>query len=25
VQSRLHHGRQKMRQLLLKRGYCHGQ
>ncbi len=25
VQSRLHHGRQKMRQLLLKKGYYHGQ
>lgn len=24
VQSRLHHGRQKMKQLLLKKGYCHG-
>lgn len=25
VQSRLYHGRQKMKQLLLKRGYCDGQ
>jgi len=25
VQSRLHHGRRKMKDLLLKKGYCHGQ
>ncbi|MHC4400721.1 MAG: RNA polymerase sigma factor [Planctomycetota bacterium] len=25
VQSRLHHGRQKMKELLLKKGYFHGQ
>jgi RNA polymerase sigma-70 factor (ECF subfamily) len=25
VQSRLHYGREKMRQLLLQKGYCHGQ